>query len=109
MKEKGVSTGLIERIKGIYQETEVRIKVKDGLTKRFETRKGIRQGCVMSSALFSLYIADIDKEFEKRGIGGIALGKERVWTLSYADDMVVMAKNKVALEDIMHTIKRFLI
>lgn len=45
---------------------------------------------------------------EKRGIREISLGNERIWSLAYADDMVVLANNKVALEDIMSTLRRFL-
>lgn len=36
------------------------------------------------------------------------LGKERVWFFAYADDIVLLAKNKEALEDMMETMKRFL-
>lgn len=52
-----------------------------GFTKCFKTMKGIRQGCVMSPALFNLYIADIDKVLEKHGIEG-ELGGVRVWSLA---------------------------
>ncbi|KMQ86480.1 hypothetical protein RF55_14524 [Lasius niger] len=108
MEEKGVDGSLIKRIKKIYEETEVVIRTKDGLSQSFITKKGVRQGCVLSPALFSLYIADIDKELEKRNIGGIALGKSRIWTLAYADDMVIVAKNKEALESMMEIFKRFI-
>jgi len=32
----------------------------------------------------------------------------RIWELAYADDIVLLARNKVALEDIMLTFGRFL-
>lgn len=63
---------------------------------------------MLSPTLFNLYIADLDRWFEKRGIGGIRLGKNRIWLLAYADDIVLLAKNKEALEDMMQTLKRFL-
>ncbi|XP_024888003.1 uncharacterized protein LOC112464939, partial [Temnothorax curvispinosus] len=95
-------------IKEIYKETEVTIRTRDGFTKCFKTKKGVRQGCVMSPALFNLYNADIDKVLEKRGIGGVELGGVRVWSLAYADDMVLVAKNREALLDMMSMLKRFL-
>lgn len=66
MEEKGVEQGLMERIKKIYKETVVTIRTQNGFTKCFKTRKGVRQGCVMSPALFNLFITDIDKTLEMR-------------------------------------------
>lgn len=39
-------------------------------------------------------MADLNKYLEKRGIGSIKLRKERVWSLAYADDIVLLAKNR---------------
>lgn len=57
MEEKEIKTGLIRRMRKIYEDTEVTIRSKEGLTRRFRVKKGVRQGCVMSPALFNLYIA----------------------------------------------------
>lgn len=81
------------------------IRTMEELTKKFGMKKGLRQGCVMSPCLFNLYIADLDAELVKRGIGEIAVGKERVWSLAYADDMVLVAKNREVLLDMMDTLK----
>lgn len=48
MEEKGVEYSLMNKIKEIYKVTEVIIRTKDGVTKCFKTKKGVRQGCVMS-------------------------------------------------------------
>ena len=108
LKKKDVDTKLIQRIERIYENTEVMVRAKDGVTRSFLVNKGVRQGCVMSPTLFNLYIADLDRELEKRGIGGVSLGTKRIWSLAYADDMVLLAKNKVALDDMMGTLRRFL-
>lgn len=62
----------------------------------------------MSPSLFNIYIADLDKVFVKRNIGGIMISDTRVQFLAYADDMVLVVKNKIALEDMMDTMKGFL-
>lgn len=51
---------LIKKIKDLYEETNVTIKIKEGLTRRFTVKKGIRQGCMISPVLFNVYIADIE-------------------------------------------------
>lgn len=107
MKEKGISEDLIWRLGRVYEDTEVAVRAKDGLTDKFRTTKEVRQGCVMSPLLFNIYIADINKALEERNVGSIALGKDRIWSLEYADDMVFLAKNREALLDMMDIIGRF--
>lgn len=62
---------------------------------------------MLSLTLFNLYIAEVDKYFEKKGIGGIKLGKDRIWSLAYADDMVLLVKNREALLGMMEAFKSF--
>lgn len=51
------------------------IKIGKGMSDKFETRKGIRQRCVMSFLLFNLYIANINRYMEEREIDEIKLGR----------------------------------
>lgn len=108
MESQGIDEEIIKRIKKIYEETIVTVRTAEGYTDMFKTQKGVRQGCVMSLLLFNLYIADIDKWFKERNIGGVELGNERVWTMSYADDMVTLVKNRDAMLDMKDTLGRFL-
>lgn len=108
LKKDGINRQLIGRIEGMYEETYTTVKTTEGLTSMFRTLKGVRQGCVLSPQLFNLYVAELDKRLRNRKIGGVKLGIERIWTLSYADDMVLVAKNKEALEDMMGTLRKFL-
>jgi len=55
-----------------------------------------------------VYIAGIDVEFKNRKIGGVEIGKERIWNLAYTDDIVLIARNKEALEDMLVTFGNFL-
>lgn len=108
LEEKKINKGLIRKIREVYEDTKVVIKTEEGLTGAFRTGKEVRQGCVMSPLLFNLYVADLDKYMEKRGIRGVKLNDERIWSLAYADDIIVLANNRVALMDMMNTLNRFL-
>jgi len=61
------------------------------LTEKFQTRRRVRQGCVLSSLLFNLYIANFDRELKNRNIGGVAIDSVRIWNLAYADDILLLA------------------
>lgn len=102
MEEKGIEDRLVRRLEEMYEETTSVIRTKEGMTRFFQTRKGVKQGCVLSPLLFNIYIADIDYYMEKRGIGGIKLGRERIWTLAYADDLVIVAKSREAFRYVRH-------
>jgi len=104
VKNKGSTK---EKIEKIYERTEVPIRSEGGMTEEFETRKGVRQGYVLSPLLFNVYIAEIDIECKKREIGGVEIGKERIWNLAYADDIVLLAMNKKAMEDMLVTFGNF--
>ena len=45
MRERGVNEGLIERIKEIFVETRIRVRIGEQKEKVFWTGRGLRQGC----------------------------------------------------------------
>jgi len=103
LRRKGVKEELVRRVEKIYKETEVSIRTGQGLTRSFKT-KGMRQGCVMSPLLFNMYMAELGEKLERRGIGGIGIGSQRLWDLAYVDDIVLIAKNREAMLDMMMTL-----
>lgn len=54
----------------------------------------------------------MDKEMEKRGIGGIVIDEKKdiviEKNIAYADDTILLAKNKIPLKDIIDTLTKFL-
>jgi len=81
--------------------------VRTRLTKSFKTMKGVRQECVMSPLPFKIYM-ELKEKLEKREIGGVGIGSQRIWNLAYADDIVLVVKNREAMMDMMLTLKVFL-
>ena len=108
MEKVGISKYIIERIKEIYQETKVRVRVEGDFSEEFWTVKGLKQGCVLSPILFCIYIAGLEEDFKKRNVGGVKIEEKRLWSLAYADDFVLLAENREALVDMFDTLKKFL-
>lgn len=71
----------------IYERTEMVVRTNQNYTDSFKTRKGVRQGCVLSPLLFNLYMAEIEERMKNQGIGGVGIGKMRIWNLAYVDNI----------------------
>lgn len=64
----------------------------------------MRQGCSLSPILFNILIADLEEIMRRGDWRGVKLEKEKVYTLSYADDVVMMAETMAEMmEDDMRT------
>ncbi len=50
------------------------VRVRNGVSDRFQVRVGLRQGCVMSPSLFNVYIDGFVREVHSRMLGrGLSL------------------------------------
>jgi len=57
--------------------------------------------------LFALVIAEVEEEM-KKGQSGLLIGKNRIWILAYADDLVLLAKNEESVKGTMRRLERYL-
>lgn len=62
----------------------------------------------MGSLLFNMYIVDIDRLLKEREVEDIAIENDRIWTITYADNIVLVAKNRVAIQDMIGVLRDFL-
>jgi len=108
LRGMNLEEGLIRKMEMMYENTEVMVKSEKECSESFMPRRGVKQGCVLSPILFNLYMAGMNEELRNRKIGGVEVGNMRIWELAYADDIVLLTRNKVALEDMMRTLERFL-
>ena len=56
LEQLGVNGRFPRFLKALYEDSSFRVKVQDKLSEEFSVGAGLRQGCVLSPLLFSLYI-----------------------------------------------------
>lgn len=109
MRERGIKKGIIERMANLLRKTRSKVRVEEDMGESFWTARGVRQGCRLSPVLFNLLIADTEKEMGKIKWGGVKLGEDRVNTLAYSDDMVLLAeKNKEKMRSMIESLEEYL-
>jgi len=78
----------------MYAGQEATVRTGRGTTDRFQTGKGVRQGCILSPCLFNLYAEYI---MQNAGLNeaqaGIKISGRNVNNLRYADDTTLMAES----------------
>ena len=72
--------------------------MEGGVTSRFKIKKGVRQGCVLSSSLFNLYTEQILREVGV--MKGVTVGGANINNLRYSDDTALLTSNEKDLQDL---------
>ena len=65
----GVSGKFLVMLQALYLENSVEVKIGDKQSDHFPVNTGLRQGCVLSPLLFSLYINGLVVELKRRRCG----------------------------------------
>ena len=100
---KGISARTVSLLKATYEEVTCQVRVGEELSSPFRVMRGLRQGCVLSPTLFSLYINSLTEELRSKGVG-VTCGERPVPALLYADDMVILADDEAALSKGLETL-----
>ena len=85
---------------------EATVRTGHGTTDWFQTRKGVRQGCILSSCLFNLYA-----EYIMRNAGldeaqaGIKIVGRNTNNPRYSDDTTLMAESEEELKSLLMKVK----
>ena len=97
LEQLGVYGRFLRFLKALYEDSSCRVKVQDKLSEEFSVGTGLRQGCVLSPLLFSLYINGVVTRLHD-GKCGVQCGDEKVPGLLFVHDMFMVASDKEGLK-----------
>lgn len=93
---------LIRAVVNLYENTTYLVEGKS-----FESFRGLKQGCPLSPILFAIYIRRLDRVLRANQLGGIVMGRSKIFSLAFADDIVIMAESAADLKDMIKATQRF--
>ena len=103
LKTTDIDDNDIALISNLYWQQITQIRINNEISEPLTIQRGVRQGCVLSPALFNLYTDIIFRNVEH--LRGLNVGGMNINNLRYADDTVLIAETEEDLQDIVDIVK----
>ena len=93
-------------VRNLYAGQKAAVRIEHGTMDWFKIRKGVHQGCILTSCLFNLFAefmmhnARLDE-----AQAGIKIDRRNINNLRYADDTTIMAKSEEELKSLLIKVK----
>ena len=110
MKCFGFPVDFINMIKCMYFKTTCQANINGHLTKDINVKRGVKQGCPPSSALYVIAISPLLKRIKQdRSLEGVKLSEygEKVIISAYADDVTVFVKAQAELDTVKEHLRTY--
>ena len=107
LRRLGVTYNDRRAIYNVYRKQTAVIRVGDA-EEEAQIRKGVRQGCNLSPAIFNAYIEEAMTEWKEAVNTGVNVGGVIVNTLRFADDIAVLAESENDLQEMLQKMDQIL-
>ena len=104
--KEGVHGRMLKVLQSMYEKLRSSVRVEGGITKYFTCNIGTRQGCMLSTFLFSLFINQLIYELKPYGIYLNEMC-QNINILLYADDIAICADTVGRLQAQINCLERF--
>ena len=102
----GIPDNLTCLLRNLYAGQEETVRTGHGTADRFQIRKGVHEGCILSLCLFNLYAEDI---MRKAGLeeaqAGIKIAGRNINNFRYTDDTIPIAESEEELKSLLMKVK----
>ena len=103
LKMIGIDDKDLRLLNNLYKEQIAAISINGNLSEWAQINRGVRQGCVLSPDLFSLYAENIMRKIvttENVKVNGLPINN-----IQYADDTVLLANNTQDLQQLLSSLQ----
>ena len=90
---------IMQMLRGIYKSVKTAVTLKGNLrTDFFSSGLGLKQGCIMSPFLFSIYINDLQESLLADNNHTISVEDAHLFYLLFADDLTLFSSTVIGLQ-----------
>ena len=100
------SANLVRTIEQLYYKATSAVQMNGSIGEWFRTTVGVRQGCLMSSTLFNIFLEQIMSDALEEQDGKISIGGRNITNLRFADDIDALAEEKLELEALVESLDK---
>ena len=98
LKQFNISAKLLKMIKNMYSKLKCQVRTSAGVSDHFSQDNRVMQGECLSPTLFAAYINKIERLMNNIDEMGVHVNGVKISVIMYADDLVLIAKNKHGLQ-----------
>ena len=102
----GIKGNFLKIVTSLYDKVKSCVRGNNSLTDIFPCSRGVRQGCLLSPVLFALYLNDLNRHI-KASSKGVLVDDIPVHSLLYADDLVLLGKDRKDLQSQLDALHKF--
>jgi len=106
IKKVGVDWRDRRMLAELYTKQEVLVRVNGELTEPGKIGRGVRQGCLVSPLLFSIYAETMMAECLEGMDGGVRVGGDMVQDVRFADDQAMVDNTEEGLQCTMNSLQQ---
>ena len=101
LEKAGFSTSIVKLLMSIYSKVDLYVRVHGNVGEKIDSTIGLKQGCPLSTILFSLFTNDIVSSV------GTKLNFQELFMLLFADDIVVFSEDAWKLRKMISNLEKY--
>ena len=97
----GVKGRMIRILKSMYSTIKACVRCGSSCTEYFDCLQGLKQGCLLSPTLFSLFTNELARDMTSSGRHGVQFSPKVIefFIMSFADDIILMSATIAGLQN----------
>jgi len=106
LRRAGFEEKIVNIIKSLYDNTKAKYSLGTLQSDWVESKKGVKQGCILSPLLFALFMDEFIQRVKRVG-RGVNINGEKLVVLGFADDVAILVESEEDLQECMDEATRF--